>query len=301
MISFGPNEKTPLAVQAYLQAAIGPRPICFASTVNSRGEVNLSPFSFFNIFGTNPVTLIFSPARRVRDNTIKHTLENVQDVAEVVINVVNFAMVQQTSLSSTEYARGVDEFVKAGFTKLPSETVKPPRVKESPVQLECKVKQVLETGSGGGAGNLVICEVQRIHISEAILNEAGAIDQHKIDLVGRLGGNWYVRASGDALFEVTKPLTTLGIGVDALPEAIRSSSILTGNSLGRLGNVEKLPDEAQLNDFVASGRLAELSTELGMSEGEIMVQAHQAAQQLLNAERVDDAWMLLLLSLKKNL
>ena len=160
---------------------------------------------------------------------------------------------------------------------------------------------MLETGNGGGAGNLVICEVQRIHISEEILNEAGTIDQHKIDLVGRLGGNWYVRASGDALFEVTKPLTTLGIGVDALPEAIRSSSILTGNSLGRLGNVEKLPDEAQLNDFVASGRLAELSTELGMSEGEIMVQAHQAAQQLLNAERVDDAWMLLLLSLKKNL
>ncbi|MGQ3013572.1 MAG: flavin reductase family protein [Flavobacteriales bacterium] len=300
MISFSPQDKTPLAVQAYLQAAIGPRPICFASTINARGEVNLSPFSFFNIFGTNPVTLIFSPARRVRDNTIKHTLENVREVDEVVINVVNFAMVQQTSLSSTEYARGVDEFLKSGFTKVASETIKPPRVKESPVQLECKVKQILETGDGGGAGNLVICEVQKIHVSEDILNEAGMIDQHKIDLVGRLGANWYVRASGDALFEVTKPLTTLGIGVDALPEPIRNSSVLTGNSLGRLGNVEKLPDANELNDFEASGRLAELAAEFGLTQGEMMVQAHQLAQQLLNSERVEEAWLLLLLSLKNN-
>lgn len=298
MISFAPEDKTAPAVQAYLQAAIGPRPICFASTVNAQGEVNLSPFSFFNLFGTNPVTLIFSPARRVRDNTIKHTLENVMEVGEVVINVVNFAMVQQTSLASTEYAKGVDEFIKSGFTKEASLTVRPPRVKESPVQLECKVKQVVETGTGGGAGNLVICEVQMVHIREEILNEAGMIDQHKIDLVGRLGGNWYVRASGDALFEVTKPLTTLGIGVDALPDAIRNSTVLTGNSLGRLANVEQLPDPARVTDFEASGRLAELASEFGLSQGEMMVQAHNLAQKLLDHERVDEAWLLLLLSLK---
>lgn len=299
MLSFAPDEKPNAVLQGFLQAAIGPRPICFASTVDKDGNVNLSPFSFFNIFGINPTTLIFSPARRVRDNTIKHTLENVKEVAEVVINVVSYNMVQQASLSSTEYGKGVDEFVKSGFTKIKSDLIAPPRVKESPVQLECKVRQIVETGNQGGSGNLVICEIVKVHISEDILNENGAIDQHKIDLVGRLGANWYVRASGDALFEVAKPLTTLGIGVDALPESIRNSAVLTGNNLGRLGNVETLPNDSDLQEFLNSGRMSEISKEFNLSDGELIIQAHTIAKQLLDAERVDDAWMILLLNEKQ--
>jgi len=238
--------------------------------------------------------LIFSPARRVRDNTIKHTLENVKEVPEVVINVVNFAMVQQASLSSTEYGKGVNEFLKAGFTPLESETVRPFRVKESPMQMECEVKQIIETGDGGGAGNLIICEIKRVHISEDVLDDKGQIDQHKIDLVARLGGNWYARASGNALFEVAKPLTTLGIGVDALPQSIRLSSVLTGNDLGRLGNVERLPDADEVSDFIQSGRADEICRELGYSSGEMGPRAHEIAHQLLEKERVEEAWKVLL-------
>ena len=295
MLSFIPQDKPNAQLQGYLQAAIGPRPICFASTVDKDGNVNLSPFSFFNLFGINPTTLIFSPARRVRDNTVKHTLENVYEVAEVVINVVNYAMVEQASLSSTEYGKGVDEFVKSGFTKLKSDIVKPPRVMESPVQLECKVRQIIETGRDGGSGNLVICEILKVHISEDILNESGAIDQHKIDLVGRMGANWYVRASGDALFEVEKPLSTLGVGVDALPESIRNSDILSGNNLGQLGNVEKKPGLDEVLEFEQSGRFGELCREFGLSAGEAMIQAHQLARELLEKKRVEEAWLLLLL------
>lgn len=294
MISFNPKDKTVPELMNYLQAGVAPRPIAFASTVDKDGNANLSPFSFFNIFGSNPPTLIFSPARRVRDNTIKHTLENVKEVPEVVINVVNFAMVQQASLSSTEYAKGVNEFLKAGFTPLESETIRPFRVKESPMQMECEVKQIIETGDGGGAGNLIICEIKRVHISEDVLDEKGQIDQHKIDLVARLGGNWYARASGNALFEVAKPLTTLGIGVDALPQSIRLSSVLTGNDLGRLGNVERLPDADEVSDFIQSGRADEICRELGYSSGEMGPRAHEMAHHLLEKERVEEAWKVLL-------
>lgn len=294
MFSFNPKDKTVPELMNYLQAGVAPRPIAFASTVDKDGNANLSPFSFFNIFGSNPPTLIFSPARRVRDNTIKHTLENVKEVPEVVINVVNFAMVQQASLSSTEYAKGVNEFLKAGFTPLESEAVRPFRVKESPMQMECEVKQIIETGDGGGAGNLIICEIKRVHISEDVLDDKGQIDQHKIDLVARLGGNWYARASGNALFEVAKPLTTLGIGVDSLPQSIRLSTVLTGNDLGRLGNVERLPDADEVSDFIQSGRADEICRELGYSSGEMGPRAHEMAHHLLEKERVEEAWKVLL-------
>ena len=232
-------------LHGYLLGAVGPRPIAFASTIDSEGNPNLSPFSFFNVFSANPPILIFSPARRGRDNTTKHTYENVKEVAEVVINVVNYDIVEQMSLSSTEYPKGVNEFIKAGFTPLESETIKPLRVKESPIQFECRVNEVVELGDGGGAGNLVICEVLMIHIKDEVLDSNGKIDQKKIDLVGRMGGNWYCHANGDALFEVEKPLATLGIGIDNIPEDIRNSSILTGNDLGKLGKL--LDDMPNMN------------------------------------------------------
>lgn len=280
-------------LQAYLQGVIGPRPIAFASTINKAGEPNLSPFSFFNVFSANPPILVFSPARRVRNNTTKHTLENVLETKEVVINVVNYDLVQQCSLSSTEYAEGVNEFEKAGLTAIASDLVKPFRVKESPVQIECKVNEVVSLGNEGGAGNLVICEILRIHINESVLDANGKIDQHKIDLVARLGGDWYCRASGKALFEVAKPLSTLGIGVDAIPSEIRNSKVLTGNNLGQLGNVEILPDETDVNDY----KLMELS-ELFLAhadEAEILEQKlHEKAKQLLLEGNVTDAWKTLL-------
>ena len=243
MLSISPKDIKTAQLHGYLLGAVSPRPICFASTVDSDGNVNLSPFSFFNVFSAKPPILIFSPARRVRDNTTKHTLENVLATKEVVINIVNYDMVQQMSLSSTEYAAGVNEFVKAGFTEAPSVKVTPPRVLEAPVQLECKVNEVVSLGNEGGAGNLVICEVVHLHIDEKILDADGKIDPAKIDAVARMGGNWYSR-SKVGMFEVEKPLSTLGIGVDALPEAIRFSSVLTGNDLGMLANVEKLPSAA---------------------------------------------------------
>lgn len=236
-------------LQGYLQSAIGPRPIAFASTIGADGRPNLSPFSFFNVFSANPPILVFSPARRVRDNTIKHTLINCEATKEVVINVVNYDIVQQMSLSSTEYPDGVNEFVKSGLTMLPSRTVKPYRVAESPVQFECKVTDIIKLGAEGGAGNLILCEVVQLHIDEAVLDENGVIDQHKIDLVSRMGGNWYSRAN-QGLFEIPKPLATLGIGVDQIPEHIRKSDIFDGNDLGMLGNVEALPNESEIAIFV---------------------------------------------------
>lgn len=262
-----------------LLGAIAPRPIAFASTIDKEGNVNLSPFSFFNVFGANPPTLIFSPARRGRDNTTKHSYENVKEVGEVVINIANYAMVQQTSLASTEYDKGVNEFLKAGFTQAKSTKVKPPRVAESPVSFECIVKQVIETGESGGAGNLVICEVVYIHLNEEILDDNGKIDPFKLDPIGRLGANWYTR-SKNALFEVEKPLQTLGIGVDALPDEIRNSSILTGNDLGKLGNVEKLPTKEDLNHITV-----DIS---GKVEKDVL------AQQLLAENKVMQAWKVLL-------
>ena len=236
-------------LHGYLLAAIAPRPIALASTIDHAGNVNLSPFSFFNVFGMNPPIMIFSPSRKVQGNTNKHTLENVQEVKEVVINIVNYPIVEQMSLSSTQYDKGVNEFIKAGLRQVPSTKIKPPRVGEAPVAFECKVLQVIETGENAGAGNLVICEVLCFHIREEYLDEKGHLDTQKLDLVARMGANWYCRASGEALFEVTKPISTLGIGVDALPEKVRNSKILTGNNLGRLGNLEKMPSEQTITTW----------------------------------------------------
>lgn len=281
MLEIIPGQVPTAKLHGYMLSAIAPRPICFASTVDAEGNVNLSPYSFFNAFGSNPTTLIFSPARRVRDNTIKHTLENIYETMEVCINVVTYEMVQQTSLASTEYEKGVNEFVKAGFTELASDLIKAPRVKESPVQIECKVRQVIETGDQGGAGNLIICEILKMHINEDVLGDDGTIDQHKIHLVSRLGKNWYGKAFGDALFEVEKPLVTKGIGVDAIPQEIRLSTVLTGNNLGQLGNVEHLPTDEEI---AAYQQLHSIPKE----------QAHQIAKTLLDEGKTNEAWMVLL-------
>jgi len=293
MKTIDPKEVSIAELHGYLLGAIGPRPIAFASTINEKGEPNLAPFSFFNVFSANPPIAIFSPARRGRDNTTKHTYENVKKVKEVVINVVNYDLVQQCSLASTEYAEGVNEFVKAGLTPVASDLIRPFRIKESPVQLECIVKDVIELGTGGGAGNLVISEVVKIHISEAILDANGKIDPTKIDLVGRMGGNYYSRAHGSALFEVAKPLTTLGIGVDAIPADIRNSGILTGNDLGQLGNVEQLPDETDVNEY----RLIELSDLFMEHEDDAKAleqELHIRAKSLIATGEITDAWKTLL-------
>lgn len=243
-----------------LLGAVGPRPVAFASTIDAQGRPNLSPFSFFNCFGSNPPILIFSPARRGRDNTTKHTYHNVKAVPEVVINVVNYAMVKQANVASGEYPEGVSEFEKAGFTPIASERVKPFRVKESPVQMECVVKQVIETGTQGSAGNLVICEVLVMHVDESVLTDQGTIDQRKIDLVGRMGGPFYCRAHGDALFELPQPATHVGVGVDALPADIRLSEVLTGNDLGQLANQPAMPDETSVNEYKLT-ELADIFTD----------------------------------------
>ncbi len=277
-----------MQLQGYLQASVGPRPIAFASTVDAEGNPNLSPFSFFNLFSTNPPILIFSPSRRVRDNSTKHTLHNADATREVVINVVNFDIVQQTSLSSTEYPQGVNEFLKAGLTPLASEMVKPARVAESPVQFECKVNQIIALGDQGGAGNLVICEVLKMHISEEILDENKNIDPHKIDLVSRLGANWYSR-SAPGLFEVPKPLTTLGIGVDAIPEKIRKSAVFNGNDLGRLGNVESLPTEQEVAIFVKQDFEVK-----GVLSADDLQRQHELAKEYIEKNDVLSAWKVLL-------
>lgn len=249
MKSFEPKDISTKRLHSYLLSSIAPRPIAFASTIDAKGNPNLSPFSFFNVFSANPPILIFSPARRVKDNTTKHTLHNVEAVKEVVINVVNYDMVHQMSLSSTEYPEGINEFEKAGFTMLDSHNIRPFRVGESPVQMECKVNEIVKLGTKGGAGNLIICEVVKMHISEQILNKDKSINQEKLDLVARAGGSYYSRAKSD-FFEIPKPLSTLGIGIDALPEHIRNSMILTGNDLGMLGNLERLPSKEEVESFI---------------------------------------------------
>lgn len=293
MLTINPEDIPVPKLHGYLLSAVAPRPIAFASTVDKKGNVNLSPFSFFNVFSANPPIAIFSPARRGRDNTTKHTYENVKAHPEVVINIVNHAIVQQMSLSSTEYADGVNEFNKAGLTELKSELVTPPRVAESPVQLECKVQEIKELGDEGGAGNLVICEVVRIHIREEYLDNDQKLDTEKLDLVGRMGANWYVRANGDALFEVAKPLTTLGIGVDQIPEDIRNSTILTGNNLGQLGNVENLPDETTVNEFKLI-ELSDLFQEYEDDVPQLEIELHKLAKEYLDKNEVDEAWKTLL-------
>lgn len=288
MKSFKPSELPTAQLQMYLQGAIAPRPIAFASTINEEGVPNLSPFSFFNIFSANPPILVFSPSRRVRDNTTKHTLENVLATKEVVINVVNYDIVQQTSLSSTEYGDGVNEFEKSGLTAIPSDLVKPFRVAESPVQFECKVNDVIALGTEGGAGNLVICEIVKVHIKEEVLSEAGGIDQHKIDLVSRLGGNWYSR-SNMGLFEVPKPLVTLGIGVDSIPDAIKKDNFFTGNDLGMLGNIEALPTEEEIAIFVQ-----ENFTVKAVLSADDRLKVNQLAKEYLEKQDILSAWKVLL-------
>lgn len=288
MLSINPKDISSLKLQSYLQTAVSPRPIAFASTMDEDGNPNLSPFSFFNVFSSNPPILIFSPARRVRNNTIKHTLINVQDTREVVINIVNYDMVQQMSLSSTEYPDGVNEFEKAGFTMLPSDSVAPFRVAESPVQFECKVNDIIALGTEGGAGNLVICEVVKIHIHESILDENEMIDQHKIDVVSRLGGNWYSRAN-EGLFEVEKPLTTLGIGVDMIPDFIKESGYFNGNDLGKLGNIEAIPNDEEITIFVKEN----FEVKAVLSSDDFNTKFKKAKEYLDN-NQVLNAWKLLL-------
>ncbi|MGR7813038.1 flavin reductase family protein [Lacinutrix undariae] len=289
MASFKPKDISTAQLHGYLLSAVAPRPIAFASTIDEEGHPNLSPFSFFNVFSANPPILIFSPARRVRDNTTKHTLENVERVKEVVINVVNYDLVHQASLSSTEYAEGVNEFDKAGLTMLKSDLIKPFRVAESPVQFECKVNEIVKLGTEGGAGNLVICEVVKLHIDDSVLDENGAIDQIKLDLVARAGGSYYNRAK-DSFFEIPKPLQTRGIGVDAMPEYIKNSMIFTGNDLGMLGNVEALPNEEEIELFL--NKISERYPNIKeMSHRE----KHTIARNYLSLGDVNSAWKLLLL------
>lgn len=288
MISYNPKDLSTGRLHGYLLSAVAPRPIAFASTIDKDGNPNLSPFSFFNVFSANPPILIFSPARRVRDNTTKHTLENVEAVKEVVINVVNYDIVHQMSLSSTEYPEGVNEFEKAGLTMLDSDEVKPFRVAESPIQMECKVNDIVKLGTEGGAGNLVICEVVKIHISEEVMNEDNTINQEALDLVARAGGSYYSRAKS-GFFEIPKPLQTMGIGVDNLPEYVKNSMILTGNDLGMLANVDMLPTEDEVKQFVndISERYPDIKTATHREK-------HKLARNYLSYGDVESAWKLLL-------
>lgn len=293
MLTLDPKDLPIPKLHGYLLGAVGPRPIAFASTIDENGVNNLSPFSFFNVFSAAPPILIFSPARNGRTNTTKDTYNNVKAIPEVVINIVNYDILHQMSLSSSPYAPGVDEFVKAGLTPLASETIRPMRVQEAPVQFECKVNQVIELGDQGGAGNLVICEVTKIHIHEEILGEDGMIDQHKINLVARMGGNWYCHANEASMFEIAKPLTTVGIGFDQLPEDIKASSVLTANDLAQLAGIAALPNETDVNDY----KLLELSDfflSLEDEPAQLEQALHNKAKELLIENKLEEAWMTLL-------
>ena len=294
MKTIQPKDLSTPELQALLQGAVAPRPIAFVSSINGAGAVNLSPFSFFNLFSANPPILVFSPSRRVRDKSTKHTLENVREVPEVVIHVVGHSLVEQMSLASTEYGKGVNEFVKAGLTEVPSNLVSPPRVKEAPLAFECRVNQVISLGEEGGAGNLVICEVLQIHLDERILDASGAIAPLKLDPVARLGGNWYTKITPESLFQIPKPLTTLGIGVDQIPEEIRLSSVLTGNNLGRLGNVEQLPDSEEIAAFGQTPEVLELKKRFQRDPESWIDHLHRWAQQELESGEVELAWKILL-------
>ena len=285
------NSLKPAEKQYYLQHIIAPRPVCFASTIDKAGHVNLSPFSFFNLFSSNPPVVIFSPSRRVRDNTTKHTLQNVMEVPEVVINIVTYDMVQQVSLSSCEYPKGVNEFVKAGFTEQPATVVKPPMVKESKLKLECRVMEIKPLGTEGGAGNLVICEVLIAHIDDSLIDADKKIDQRKIEHIARLGGDWYSRVNASSLFQVEKPNTALGIGIDALPPGIRNSKTLNGNQLGQLANVQSIPG---IDPAFSDARLKEIIQYYSVNPEEMEKELHIHAAQLLDAGRVNDAWQVLL-------
>ena len=281
MLTLDPKELPVPKLHRYLLGSIGPRPIAFASTIDKEENRNLAPFSFFNVFSANPPILIFSPARSGRTNTTKNTHDNVKEIAEVVINVVTYNMVHQMSLTSSPFEAGVDEFEKAGFTPIASDTIRPFRVKESPVQIECKVIEVKELGNNGGAGNLVICEVQKIHVAEEVLDENQMVDQQKIDLVSRMGGNWYCRANDSSMFEVDKPITTIGVGVDALPKTIRSSRHLTGNDLGILGNMQSIPTEEEIKNALAVTDTPSLSLAKELINNNKPQQAYAVLMQVL--------------------
>lgn len=285
------KDLAPAVRQNYLQHAIAPRPVCFASTIDKTGKVNLSPFSFFNLFSSNPPIVIFSPARRVRDNTTKHTLENVLEVPEVVINIVDYDMVYQTSLASCEFPKEVNEFAKAGFTAEPATLMQPPMVKESKIKLECRVQEVKPLGAEGGAGNLVICEVLRMHIADELLNENNMIDQRKLHHIARLGGDWYCKVDETNLFQVEKPNTQLGIGIDALPAPIRNSKILSGNNLGQLGNVHEMP---AIDPSFDDPQLKSIFQYYSVNPTDMETELHTYAKKLLNEGKVREAWQVLL-------
>ncbi|MFM1946624.1 MAG: hypothetical protein RL207_907 [Bacteroidota bacterium] len=293
MITFNPQEISVQRLHQLLLGSIGPRPIAFASTMNAAGQANLAPFSFFNVFSANPPILIFSPARSGRTNETKDTYKNVKELPEVVINVVNFEIVHQMSLASSPYSPGISEFEKSGLTPIPSETIKPFRVAEAPVQFECRVNEVKELGHEGGAGNLIICEVLRMHVREDLIDEKGLIDQHKIDLVSRMGGDWYVRADEKSMFEIKKPITTCGIGFDVLPIDIRNSRVLSGNDLGQLAGIEELPNETDVNEYKLI-ELSELFVSLENDAVELEAQLHQKAKALLIENKLEEAWLTLL-------
>ena len=294
MLEINPKDLSTKDLHGYLLSSVGPRPIALVSTIDNEGRPNLSPFSFFNVFSANPPIAIFSPARRVRNNTTKHTLQNAASNKEVVINVVSYPIVEQTSLSSTEYKEGVNEFIKSGFTPLESIEVKPYRVKESPVQMECLVKEIISLGEEGGAGNLVVCEIVKMHVSENVLNEYHQIDPNKIDLVGRMGGNWYCRASNTSLFEVQKPNSKIGIGYDQLPQHIRNSDILSGNDLAKLANVESLPSMEDVEKFKGNKDLVKI-LKSSVDEDQTRENLHYHCKKLLQENNVLDAWSTLLI------
>jgi flavin reductase (DIM6/NTAB) family NADH-FMN oxidoreductase RutF len=293
MLTLNLSTLKPVDVQNYLQHAIAPRPICFASTIDTDGHVNLSPYSFFNLFSSNPPIVVFSPARRVRDNSTKHTLQNVLEVPEVVINIVDYDMVQQMSLSSCDYDKYTNEFEKAGFTEQKSTLVRPPMVMESKIKLECKVNQVIPLGTEGGAGNLVIAEILMMHIDESVLNADNKIDQTKLDLVARLGANWYARVNADNLFEVPKPNLKLGIGFDALPASVKNSAVLSGNDLGMLANVSELPF---VDPTFHDDTLKNIIQYFSINPDDMEKELHQYAKKLLQKNQIDAAWQVLLAS-----
>ncbi|WP_420580883.1 flavin reductase family protein [Reichenbachiella sp.] len=294
MTSIDPKSVSTAHFHSVLLSAVAPRPIAFASTIDKEGNVNLSPFSFFNAFSANPPILVFSPARRVRDNTTKHTLENVLKVPEVVINIVDYPIVEQMSLASTEYGDGVNEFVKAGFTEIPSEKIKPPRVKESPVSFECKVLEVKAMGDHGGAGNLIICEVVMAHVQDHLLTDDKKIDPTRLELVARMGGNWYTKTNSDSMFEIPKPLTTMGIGFDQLPENVKNSAVLTGNNLGRLANVEYIPTKNEILNMAREPEVSAILESFADDEENLENELHILAQKYLDSGETALAWQVIL-------
>lgn len=294
MTSIDPNSVSTAHFHSVLLSAVAPRPIAFASTIDESGNVNLSPFSFFNAFSANPPILVFSPARRVRDNTTKHTLENVLKVPEVVINIVDYPIVEQMSLASTEYGEGVNEFVKAGFTEVASEKIEPPRVKESPVSFECKVLEVKSMGDHGGAGNLIICEVVMAHVQDHLLTDDNKIDPTRLELVARMGGNWYTKTNSETMFEIPKPLTTTGIGFDQLPENIKNSAVLTGNNLGRLANVEHIPTKDEILNMAKEPEVSAILESFADDEENLESELHLLAQKYLDSGETAQAWQVIL-------